>query len=147
MNEEDEEEKMATEKSNAMATAMAARPTPITILWKSVLMLPIVGVVDTKRAQDIMERALIRIQEYEAKIVILDILGVPIVDSAVANHLIKISGAAKIMGCNCIITGISPSIAQALVHLGIDLKDGVELAFGMLGLEVREKKEAVKKTA
>jgi rsbT co-antagonist protein RsbR len=81
---------------------------------------------------------------------------VAMVDSAVANHLIKISAATKIMGCTCIITGISPAIAQTLVQLGIDLKDtitrtnlkdGLELAFGMLGLEVREKKEAVKKIA
>jgi len=152
MNEKDEEEKMVKEKSKAAATVT----TPITILWKNVLMLPIVGIVDSKRAQEIMETMLERIQVLEAKIIILDILGVAVVDSAVANHLIKISGATKLMGCNCIITGISPSIAQALVHLGIDLKeiitrttlkDGLEHAFGILNLEVREKKETVKKTA
>jgi len=143
---------MVKEKSKAAATVT----TPITILWKNVLMLPIVGIVDSKRAQEIMETMLERIQVLEAKIIILDILGVAVVDSAVANHLIKISGATKLMGCNCIITGISPSIAQALVHLGIDLKeiitrttlkDGLEHAFGILNLEVREKKETVKKTA
>jgi rsbT co-antagonist protein RsbR len=152
MNEKDKEEKMIKEKSNATVTAA----TPITILWKNILMLPIVGIVDSKRAQEMMETMLARIQEFEAKIIILDILGVAVVDSAVANHLIKISYATKIMGCTCIITGISPSIAQTLVQLGIDLKDtttrtnlkdGLELAFGILGLEVREKKEAVKKTA
>jgi len=132
-------------KSNAIATLA----TPITILWKNILLLPIVGIVDSKRGQEIMETMLARIQEFEAKVIILDILGVAIVDSGVANHLLKISNATKIMGCNCIITGISPSIAQSLVHLGVDLKDiitrtslkdGVEMAFGILGLEVKEKK-------
>jgi rsbT co-antagonist protein RsbR len=130
--------------------------TPITILWKNILLLPIVGIVDSKRGQEIMERMLARIQEFEAKVIILDILGVAIVDSAVANHIIKISKATKLMGCDCIITGISPAIAQTLVQLGIELKDtitrhnlkdGLETAFGLLGLEVREKKEAAKRTA
>ncbi|MEI6634051.1 MAG: STAS domain-containing protein [Chlamydiota bacterium] len=143
---------MAKEKSNATAVV----PTPVTILWKNILMLPIVGVVDSKRGQEIMESMLARIQELEAKIIILDILGVPVVDTSVANYLVKISYATKIMGCSCIITGISPAIAQALVSLEIDLKDtitrtslkdGLELAFRTLGLEVREKKEAVRKIA
>ena len=143
---------MAKEKPNAIAH-MA---TPITILWKNILLLPIVGIVDSKRGQEIMETMLARIQEFEAKVIILDILGVAIVDSAVANHIIKISKATKLMGCDCIITGISPSIAQTLVQLGIELKDtvtrtnlkdGLETAFGMLGLEVREKKEAAKRKA
>jgi rsbT co-antagonist protein RsbR len=125
-------------------------PTPITMLWKNVLMLPIVGIVDSVRGQQIMETMLTSIKQAEAKVIILDILGVTIVDSAVANHLIKINSATRIMGCNCIITGISPSIAQTLVHLGIDLKDvitrtslkdGLELAFTILGLEVKEKKK------
>jgi rsbT co-antagonist protein RsbR len=139
------EEEMEKAKSNATTTM----PTPITILWKYVLMLPIVGIVDSKRAQEIMETMLARIHSFEAKIIILDILGVAIVDSAVANHLMKISNATKLMGCNCVITGISPSIAQTLVNLGIDLKnittrtnlkDGLEYAFKILGLEVRDKK-------
>lgn len=142
---------MVKEKSNEVAV-----PTPVTILWKNVLMLPIVGIMDSKRGQEIMETILAKIQALEAKVIILDILGVPVIDSSVANHLIKITSATKLMGCSCIITGISPSIAQAVVSLGVELKDvatrstlkdGVELAFGILGLEVREKKEAVKKTA
>jgi rsbT co-antagonist protein RsbR len=152
MSEKEKGEKMPKEKSSAMA----ASATPIMILWKNILLLPIVGIVDSKRGQEIMETMLARIQEFEAHVIILDILGVAIVDSAVANHLLKIGSATKIMGCSCIITGISPSIAQTIVQLGIDLKDmvtrtnlkdGLELAFGMLALEVREKKDAVKRTA
>ena len=123
--------------------------TPVTILWKSILMLPIVGVVDSKRCQEIMEIILTKIMDTESKIVILDIQGVAVVDSAVANHLIKITNAAKLMGSKCIVTGMSSAIAQILVHLGVDLgpvitratlKDGLEHAFDTLGLEVREKK-------
>jgi len=122
-------------KQTAIMTEMA---TPVMILWKGILLLPIVGTVDSNRTQDIMENMLAEIQDEGSKVIILDILGVPTVDSAVANHLIKITKATKLMGCDCIITGISPGIAQSLVHLGIDLgdvltkatlKDGLEYAY------------------
>ncbi len=141
---------MAEKKSSVAVNV----PTPVTILWKGILLLPIVGVVDSKRAQDIMEVMLAKILETEAKVIILDILGVTAMDSAVTNHLIKITKATKLMGAECIITGVSPSIAQTLVHLGVELgdvatcstlKDGVEKAFDGLGLEVREIKKAIEK--
>lgn len=128
--------------------------TPVTILWEKVLMLPITGVIDSKRAQEIMETMLGKIEDTQAKIIILDILGVATVDSAVANHLLKITKATQLMGCTCIITGISPTISQILVHLGVELrdvvtrvtlKDGLEVAFNVLNLEVREIKEPSKK--
>ncbi|UCH93556.1 MAG: STAS domain-containing protein [Candidatus Aminicenantes bacterium] len=116
--------------------------TPILFLWKEILFLPIVGVVDSKRAQTIMEQILQQITEKNSKILIMDILGVAVVDSAVANHIIKITRATKLMGCESIITGISSSIAQTMVSLGIDLGglitkstliDGLEYSFNMLG--------------
>jgi rsbT co-antagonist protein RsbR len=124
---------------------MSEMATPVLLLWKYILFLPIVGVVDSKRAQTIMEQLLQQISEKNSKILILDILGVAVVDSAVANHIIKITRATKLMGCESIITGISSSIAQTMVSLGIDLAglitkstliDGLEYAFALLGLQV-----------
>jgi len=124
---------------------MAEMATPILLLWKEILFLPIVGVVDSKRAQTIMEEILRQISEKNSKILILDIMGVAVVDSAVANHIIKITRATKLMGCEAIITGISSSIAQTMVSLGIDLGglktrstliDGLEYAFEVLGYHI-----------
>jgi rsbT co-antagonist protein RsbR len=129
-------------------------PTPVTILWDNILMLPIVGTVDSMRGQEIMDTMLSKILESEASVIILDILGVPIVDTAVSNHLLKITSATGLMGCQCIITGISPSIAQALVSLGVDmssvitkatLRDGLKAAFDIINIEVREKRETARK--
>lgn len=141
-------------KEKAVSKRMVAVAVPVTILWESILMLPIVGVVDSKRAQEIMETILTKILETEAKFIILDILGVPNIDSAVANHFIKITKATALMGCTSIVTGISPPIAQTLVHLGVELKDiitratlkdGLQTAFDALGFEVKEAKESPKK--
>ncbi len=131
----------------AKEMAEAYEKTPVTILWDNILMLPIVGVVDSRRAQGIMEAILQKIAEVEAKVIILDILGVLTVDSAIATHLIKITKATKLMGCECIITGISPEIAQTFVQLGIELsevatratlKDGLSIAYDIIGVEVRQ---------
>lgn len=119
--------------------------TPVTLLWERVLMLPIVGVVDSQRAQTIMDSMLSRVAETESRVVILDIEGVETVDTAVANHLIKITQATQLMGCTCVVSGISPAIAQTLVQLGIPLtnvvtratlRDAVLYAFQTLGLDV-----------
>jgi rsbT co-antagonist protein RsbR len=124
------------------AKVMSEMATPVLLLWKEILFLPIVGVMDSRRAQTIMESILQQIAGKSSKILILDIMGVPVVDSAVANHIVKITRATRLMGCESIVTGISPSIAQTLVNLGIDLGglitkatmiDGLEHAFGMLG--------------
>jgi len=123
--------------------------TPVLILWQDILCIPLTGAVDSKRAQQIMEMVLNKILTTESKVIIMDILGVPFVDTAVANHLIKISRAAKLMGCDCIISGMSPAVAQTLVHLGIDmgdiittttLKDALVLSFNKLGYEIKAKK-------
>jgi rsbT co-antagonist protein RsbR len=133
---------------------MSEMLTPILLLWKDILFLPIVGVVDSKRAQTIMEQVLLQISEKNSKVLIIDILGVTVVDSAVANHIIKITRATKLMGCESIITGISSSIAQTMVSLGIDLAglitkstltDGLEYAFAVLDLRVTTDPAAGKK--
>jgi methyl-accepting chemotaxis protein len=121
--------------------------TPVMQLWDNILLLPVVGLVDSKRVQLIMETALQKILDYQAKLLILDIQGVPAVDSAVANHLIQITKATRLMGCTSIVTGISPEISQALVNLGIDLgniqtqatlKDGVSFSLANLGMKLHK---------
>jgi methyl-accepting chemotaxis protein len=101
--------------------ALLEMSTPVTKIWDGVLFAPIVGIVDSKRAVDIMNRALSSIADTRARTLMLDIGGVAVVDTAVANHLIKIAKAAVLMGCKTIISGISPAIAQTIAELGIDL--------------------------
>ena len=103
--------------------ALMQLSTPVSMLWDDILMLPIVGVVDSKRAQDIMDAMLLRIGETAARAMIIDISGVSVIDTAVANHFIKMTKATNLMGCKCVISGISPVIAQTIVSLGIDLAD------------------------
>jgi len=101
--------------------ALLEMSTPVTKIWDGVLFAPIVGIVDSKRAVDIMNKALSSIADTRASTLLLDISGVAVVDTAVANHLIKIARAAVLMGCKTIISGISPAIAQTIAELGIDL--------------------------
>jgi methyl-accepting chemotaxis protein len=101
--------------------ALLEMSTPVTKIWDGVLFAPIVGIVDSKRSLDIMNKALSSIADTRASTLLLDIGGVAVVDTAVANHLIKIAKAAVLMGCKTIISGISPSIAQTIAELGIDL--------------------------
>jgi rsbT co-antagonist protein RsbR len=119
--------------------------TPVTQIWNGILLLPIVGIVDSKRAQDIMNAALAKIAETQARVFIMDISGVAVVDTAVANHLIKITKATRLMGCSCTISGVSPAIAQTIVELGIEvgtvkttatMKDALSDAFSRLGMEI-----------
>jgi anti-anti-sigma regulatory factor len=107
--------------------------TSVMFLWDNVLLLPIIGLVDSKREQTIMEAALQNILDHHEKFLILDIQGVPAIDSAVANYLIKVTKATKLIGYRCIVTRISPQISQALVNLGDILtqstrKDGVSMS-------------------
>lgn len=98
--------------------AIMEMSTPVTTIWEGILLLPVVGIIDSNRAQDIMNAMLTRIGETQARVFILDISGVGIVDTAVANHLIKMTKATRLMGCTCCISGISPAIAQTMVELG-----------------------------
>jgi len=97
--------------------------TPVVKLWDGVLALPMIGTLDSARTQIVMESLLQRIVETGAEVAIVDITGVPTVDTLVAQHLIKTVTAARLMGAECIISGIRPQIAQTIVHLGVDLGD------------------------
>jgi len=97
--------------------------TPVVKLWEGVLALPMIGTLDSARTQIVMESLLQRIVETSAEVAIIDITGVPTVDTLVAQHLIKTVTAARLMGAECIISGIRPQIAQTIVHLGVDLGD------------------------
>jgi rsbT co-antagonist protein RsbR len=95
--------------------------TPVVNLWKDILALPLIGTLDSARTQVVMESLLQKIVETGAAIAIIDITGVPTVDTLVAQHLLKTVAAARLMGADCIISGIRPQIAQTIVHLGVDL--------------------------
>lgn len=119
--------------------------TPVIRVWDGILALPIIGTLDSARTQIVMENLLQEIVETGSSIAILDISGVPAVDSLVAQHLIKTVSATRLMGAECIISGIRPEIAQTVVHLGIDLSQiitkaslasALNTAFGMLQLQV-----------
>jgi rsbT co-antagonist protein RsbR len=119
--------------------------TPVVTLWEGVLALPVIGTLDSSRTQVVMENLLQRIVETGAAIAIIDITGVPTVDTLTAQHLLKTVAAARLMGADCIISGIRPQIAQTIVHLGVDLgtvitkatlADAFTIALRRLGLGV-----------
>jgi rsbT co-antagonist protein RsbR len=119
--------------------------TPVVTLWEGVLALPVIGTLDSARTQVVMENLLQRIVETGALIAIIDITGVPTVDTLTAQHLLKTVAAARLMGADCIISGIRPQIAQTIVHLGVDLgtvitkatlADAFTIALRRLGLGV-----------
>ena len=121
--------------------------TPVTPIWEGILLLPLLGIIDTARTQDIMEKSLTKIAESEAKVFVLDISGVSTVDTAVANQLLKVTRATELMGCSSIISGISPAIAKTLVELGIStgevrttatLKDAFEIALTQIGVDLSQ---------
>ena len=97
--------------------------TPVVELWDGILALPLIGTLDSERTQTVMESLLEGIVQHEATIAIIDITGVPTVDTLVAQHLLKTVASARLMGAECIISGIRPQIAQTIVHLGVDLGD------------------------
>ena len=97
--------------------------TPVVQLWDEVLALPLIGTLDSNRTQVVMESLLQRVVETGARIAIIDITGVPTVDTLVAQHLMKTVAATRLMGADCIISGIRPQIAQTIVHLGVNLND------------------------
>jgi rsbT co-antagonist protein RsbR len=108
--------------------SMLELSTPVVTLWKGILALPLIGTLDSERTQVVMESLLQRIVQTGASIAILDITGVPTVDTLVAQHLLKTVAAARLMGADCIISGIRPQIAQTIVHLGVDLNSVVTKA-------------------
>jgi len=141
----EEREMKITEQQQAMLSLS----TPVLQIRDQILVLPLIGTIDSARAAQIVEQLLNSIVDTQASVVILDITGVPVIDTAVANHLIKTIQAARMLGAKTIITGISPVNAQTLVTLGVDLsmmttigslRSGVKLADEMLKLVVMEKR-------
>jgi rsbT co-antagonist protein RsbR len=121
--------------------AMLEMSTPVTSIWDGILLLPLVGIVDSQRTQDIMDKSLTRISETRARVFVMDISGVVTVDTAVANNFIRITQATRLMGCDCIISGISPNVARTLVELGANvgevrttatLRDALQLALATI---------------
>lgn len=121
--------------------------TPVVKLWTGILAVPLIGTLDSARTQVVMESLLEKIIETDAPTAIIDITGVPTVDTLVAQHLLKTVAAARLMGADCIISGIRPQIAQTIVHLGLDLSDvttkasladALRVALDRSGYEVRK---------
>lgn len=108
--------------------AMLELSTPVVTLWDGILALPMIGTLDSARTQVVMETLLQEIVDTGATIAIIDITGVPTVDTLVAQHLLKTVAAARLMGADCIISGIRPQIAQTIVHLGVELNDVITKA-------------------
>ena len=130
--------------------------TPVVQLWHGVLALPLIGTLDSARTQVVMESLLQAIVETGSGIAIIDITGVPVVDTLVAQHLLKTVAAARLMGADCIISGIRPQIAQTIVHLGVDISDVITkatladafaVALQRLGLAIARKAPVAKAPA
>ena len=128
--------------------------TPVVQLWRGVLALPLIGTLDSARTQVVMESLLQAIVDTGSSIAIIDITGVPVVDTLVAQHLLKTVAAARLMGADCIISGIRPQIAQTIVHLGVEindvltkatLADAFAIALSRVGLTVARKQGGASK--
>ena len=120
--------------------------TPVIRVYQRVLLLPLVGAVDTHRAQQFMETILTRTSDEQAKVVIIDIAGVPVIDTKVADHLLKTTAAVKLLGADTVLTGISAQVARTMVQLGVDLSsmetcsrlaEGLEIALNKIGRGIR----------
>src|SRR4029079_13942591 len=128
--------------------------TPVIKLWQGVLALPLIGTLDSQRTQVVMEYLLESIVQQGAEMAIIDITGVPTVDTLTAQHLLKTVAAARLMGADCIISGIRPQIAQTIVHLGVDLgtvvtkatlADAFRVALQRTGLAVQKQQPSARK--
>jgi len=140
----DEISRIQREKIAQHSRAVMEVSTPVTPIWEGILLLPLLGIVDSARTQDIMNKSLAKISELRAKVFVLDISGVGALDTAVANQLIKITKATRLMGCEAIISGISPAIARTVVELGVNvgevkttatLRDAFEIALRLIGAD------------
>jgi anti-anti-sigma regulatory factor len=134
-------EQELTSLASQLRAAQDELSTPVVQIWDRVLALPLIGSIDSKRAQTITEVMLERIVATQSEIIILDITGVHSVDTHVTSHLLKIVSASRLLGAECVITGIGPDIAQTMIHLGVDLnelttmvdmQEGLKYAMGRL---------------
>lgn len=142
--------KIMKERLEEQNEALREMSTPVAQIAEHILLLPLVGIIDSKRAQELMGNMLGRIGETGAQVFILDISGISVVDTAVANHLIKMTKASRLMGCDCIISGISPAVAQTIVELGVQIDEiitegtmraALNEAYKLTGLELRQTKK------
>jgi rsbT co-antagonist protein RsbR len=140
-------QKSREEVINRQQREMLELSTPVVKLWEGILALPMIGTLDSARTQVVMENLLQKVVETGAQIAILDITGVPTVDTLVAQHLLKTVTALRLMGAECIISGVRPQIAQTIVHLGVDLQgvttkanlaDALALALKRTGTSLRQ---------
>jgi rsbT co-antagonist protein RsbR len=122
--------------------------TPVIRVYERILLLPLVGAIDSHRAHQVMESVLLNIVEAQARCIIIDIAGVPVVDTRVADHLLKTTAAVRLLGAQTILTGITAQVARTMVQLGVDisgmhtvsrLSDGIELALGLVGKAITDK--------
>jgi rsbT co-antagonist protein RsbR len=122
--------------------------TPVIRVYDQILLLPLVGAIDSWRAQQIMETVLVRVADDKAQVLLIDIAGVPVVDTKVADHLVKTTAAVRLLGAQTILTGISPQVARTVVQLGVDitamhtksrLADGIELALSICGKTIKSR--------
>lgn len=145
----DEISRLQKEKIGEHNALLLEMSTPVTPIWEGILLLPLIGIIDSSRTQDIMNKSLSKIAETRSKVFVLDISGVGAVDTSVANQLIRITKATRLMGCESIISGISPAIARALVELGVNvgevkttstLRDAFEAALKLVGGEIHQRR-------
>lgn len=129
---------------------IAEMETPVLQVGRGILLVPIIGILDSGRSQAVMDKILQTILATRSKAAIIDITGVAAIDTAVSNHILKISRATRLMGCRCVISGVSPEVAQSIVDLGIDmgdlateadLQDAIEYALDIRGYEITAKKK------
>ncbi len=137
-----EEAEEAARVREELHKSLQEMSTPVTPIWDGILLLPLVGIIDSMRTADVMNKSLTKIAETRARVFVLDIAGVATVDTGVANQLIKITKATQFMGCEAIISGVSPAIARTMVELGVSvgdirttatLRDAFEIALKRVG--------------
>lgn len=139
------ERKQAEERIQQQSREIMELSTPVMQVWQGVVAAPLIGSLDSQRTQDFMERLLNRIVETNSPVALVDIMGVPTIDTQTAQHLIETVSAVRLLGAQVVLTGVRPAIAQTLVHLGIDLSDiitrsslaaGLQVALEILNLKV-----------
>ena len=139
------ERKEAEERIQQQSREIMELSTPVMQVWQGVVVAPLIGSLDSQRTQQFMERLLNRIVETNSPLALVDIMGVPTIDTQTAQHLIETISAVRLLGAQVVLTGVRPAIAQTLVHLGIDLSGiltrsslaaGLRVALDMLNLQV-----------
>ena len=140
------ERRLAEERSQKQTQELLEMAAvPVVQVWEGIVLVPLIGTLDSQRTQQLMERVLNRVTETSSPVALLDITGVPTIDTQTAQHLIETIAAVRLLGAEVVLTGVRPSIAQTLVHLGIDLSNvttrsslsaGLRMAFETLNLRV-----------